>query len=247
MPMLEVRGLCRDFGGLRAIADLDLDLEQGQLLAIVGPNGCGKTTLFNLISGALRPNAGSIRFKETEIAGRPPHAIVALGIARKFQVPSVFSELSVRENIRLAALAGAAPGGVHRMVGVQRDRARDEDLLSLAGLLEKAEALAGNLSHGERQRLEIVMVLAVRPSLLLLDEPTAGMTLGESRETVRLLKKIHSETGVALIVIEHDMQVVQALDAPVMVMLRGRPLLVGDYDEVRRDQRVREAYLGMDS
>ena len=242
--LLELQGLTKDFGGLRAISDFDLSLADGQMLAIVGPNGCGKTTLFNLISGALIPSAGSIRLRGREIAGRPPHIIAALGIARKFQMPSIFADLSVRENILLASLAGRAPGGFYRLAKADPNARGWEKAIALAGLDKSLDYPAGTLSHGQRQRLEIAMILCAEPVLLLLDEPTAGMTMGESAEAVGLLKEMHAASKSAMIVIEHDMEVVRALGAPVMVMLRGRPLCFGTYEEVRRDARVREAYLG---
>ncbi len=246
MALLEVQGLTRDFGGLQAVHDLDLSLDEGDVLAIVGPNGCGKTTLFNLLSGALSPSAGSIRFAGQRIAGRPPYQIAALGIGRKFQVPSVFNDLSLLDNLRVAFLGGSASGRAAALVGRRPDDAHCRHLLEVADLRDKEALPGGDLSHGERQRLEITMVLAGRPRLFLLDEPTAGMTLAESETTVRMLREIHASTGAAFIVIEHDMEVVRSLQAPVAVMLRGQIVLLGSYDEVSGDPRVREAYLGQD-
>ncbi len=247
MALLEVQGLTRDFGGLQAVSDLDLSLEEGEILAIVGPNGCGKTTLFNLLSGALSPSAGSICFAGQPIAGRPPYRIAALGIGRKFQVPSVFADLSLLDNLRVAFLGGSASGRASALLGKRPDDDHCRHLLKVADLSEKAALAGGDLSHGERQRLEIVMVLAGRPRLCLLDEPTAGMTMAESETTVRMLREIHAATGAAFIVIEHDMEVVRSLQAPVAVMLRGQIVLLGSYDEVSGDPRVREAYLGQDA
>jgi urea transport system ATP-binding protein len=247
MALLEVQGLTRDFGGLQAVRDLDLSLEEGEVLAIVGPNGCGKTTLFNLLSGALSPSAGSIRFAGRTIAGRPPYQIAALGIGRKFQVPSVFNDLSLLDNLRVAFLGGSAPGRAAALVGKRPDDVYCRDLLEVADLRDKGALPGGDLSHGERQRLEIAMVLAGRPRLFLLDEPTAGMTMAESETTVRMLREIHASTGAAFIVIEHDMEVVRSLQAPVAVMLRGQIVLLGSYDEVSDDPQVREAYLGRDT
>jgi len=246
MALLEVQGLTREFGGLEAVSGLDLSLKEGEILAIVGPNGCGKTTLFNLLTGALRPTAGSIRFAGRQIAGRPPYEIAALGIGRKFQVPSVFSDLTLLQNLQVAFLGGRASGGARALIGQRPDSADCRRLLEIAGLSQKAERLGGELSHGERQNLEIVMVLAGKPRLLLLDEPTAGMTMAESEATVRMLKEIHAAASAAFIVIEHDMQVVRSLQAPVAVMLRGQMMLLGSYEEVSGDPRVREAYLGQD-
>jgi len=246
MALLEVKGLTRDFGGLEAVSGLDLSLEEGEILAIVGPNGCGKTTLFNLLTGALRPTAGSIRFAGRQIAGRPPYEIAALGIGRKFQVPSVFSDLTLLQNLQVAFLGGSASGRARALVGQRPDNAYCRRLLEVAGLSEKAGRPGGELSHGERQKLEIVMVLAGKPRLFLLDEPTAGMTMAESEATVAMLKEIHAGASAAFIVIEHDMQVVRSLQAPVAVMLRGQMILLGSYEEVSGDPRVREAYLGQD-
>jgi ABC-type uncharacterized transport system ATPase subunit len=241
---LEVRDLVKDFDGLKAVAGLDLTLGEGELLAVIGPNGCGKSTFFNLITGALAPNSGQIRFAGQDIAGLPPFRIARLGIGRKFQVPGVFPSLSVRENLDLPLFAEAGSRGLLGLAAPRAGAGEVAPLLALAGLSEKADWLAAALSHGEKQWLEIAMVVAGRPRLMLLDEPTAGMTLTETEETVALIKSISAESGIATLVIEHDMNFVRALGCEVAVMMRGQILCRGSYAEVSRHPEVRRAYLG---
>ncbi|MCX5494954.1 ABC transporter ATP-binding protein [Kaistia dalseonensis] len=232
-PFLEIISLVKSFGGVRAVDHVDLVLDTGAMRCIIGPNGCGKTTLFNLITGYLPPSSGDIRYRGQSIVGRPLHKIAADGIVRKFQVPSVFPEMTVEDNIRAAA-------------GVRHGRsvASPAELLDMVGLTKNRRHMAGTLSHGEKQWLELAMVLSTAPRLILLDEPAAGMTRTEKTETVRLIHEIRRETNVAALVIEHDMAFVAALDCPISVMMLGRIVASGDYDTVRRDPLVREAYLG---
>jgi ABC-type uncharacterized transport system ATPase subunit len=242
--LLEVRDLVKDFGGIRAVDALDLALGEGELLCIIGPNGCGKSTCFNLITGALPPTAGRIGFAGRDITGWPPHRIARLGIARKFQVPGIYPELSVALN--LAVPLFARDGG--RLFGrLGRRRSLDEKahaILEAVGLEELGEIPAGALAHGQKQWLEIGMLLATDPRLMLLDEPTAGMTAAETAATAELILAVRRERGIACVVIEHDIGFVSRLGCPVAVMMKGRIVARGSFDEVRRDPLVREGYLG---
>jgi urea transport system ATP-binding protein len=220
------------FGGVRAVDGVGFNLACGAMIAVIGPNGCGKTTLFNLITGVLRPTGGSILFEGQRIDRMPPVDIARAGIVRKFQVPSVFPGMTVADNVAVAAAARAT------------DPASPAAILDLVGLATLSRRDAGTLSHGEKQWLELALVLATRPKLVLLDEPAAGMTRAEKSRTVELIARVRSETRVALIVIEHDMTFVGALECPVKAMMAGRILAEGSLDMVKGDQRVREGYLG---
>ena len=243
-PVLDARGLTRRFGGLTACDDVALALERGQLHALLGPNGAGKSTLINLLSGDLRPTSGSIRFKGTEIAGMPPDRRSRLGIGRSYQKTNIFPAFTVFENARLAAQS-RNPRPLALASDASRDpvsRARAQKGLELAGLHEHVERQAGALSHGEQRQLEIAMVLATEPEVLLLDEPLAGMGPEESVRMVGLLKSLAS--GHAILLVEHDMDAVFALADVITVMVNGQVLESGPPAQIRASASVQRAYLG---
>jgi ABC-type uncharacterized transport system ATPase subunit len=236
VALLEIEGLRKDFGGLAAVDGVDFALAEGDLHALVGPNGCGKSTLFNLITGTLPPSGGRVRFAGEDITGWPAWRIARAGIGRKFQVPAVFDELTVLENLALPRWAAARlPMLARADLAPRNDLAR----LHLAG---KSAVRAGALSHGERQWLEIGMLLAANARLLLLDEPTAGMTQGETVATAGLIRRVAGAATV--LVIEHDIGFIEALACPVTVMAKGRILCSGSFAEIRADARVHELYFG---
>lgn len=243
MPLLEIADITKVFGGIQALAGVSLSVHPGELLCIVGPNGCGKTTLFNVISGALRPDDGAIHFRGENTGALKVHEISRLGIGRKFQVPGIFAELSAADNLRAALSAGKAKGAFGLML-LQRQEGEVQAILDLVSLGGRGEVPAGELAHGEKQWLEIAMVLAGKPKLILLDEPTAGMSGAETAATADLIRRIATETAAAIIVIEHDIQFVRRLDCPVVVMMKGQVLRRGTYAEISADPAVREAYLG---
>ena len=243
-PLLQVQGVAKAFGGVQALAGVDLAIAAGALCCIIGPNGCGKTTLFNVISGAFAPDAGRVRFQGVDITGLRPHEISRRGIARKFQVPGIYPNLTVSENLEVPAAAAAARGGPLGLLRQPARGAAPDRLLERFGLDELMSRPAGALAHGQKQWLEIAMLLAGAVRLMLLDEPTAGMTVAETAASADLLREVQQRSGVAVLVIEHDMSFVERLGCPVVVMMRGAVVRTGSYAEIRQDPAVREAYLG---
>ncbi|MFC4273274.1 ATP-binding cassette domain-containing protein [Sneathiella chungangensis] len=231
MSFLELKSLTKNFGGLCAVDGFSLDIAKGSVNALVGPNGCGKSTLFNLITGTIRPDSGEVLFAGVNITGRPPHEIARLGIGRKFQVPAIFDELTVRENLIVASRK-------------QNDRTAQADILAQIHLEDQADTLAGELAHGQKQWLEIGLLLAQAPALILLDEPTAGMTAPETRATAELIHRINRDRGLTVLVIEHDMGFIEHLACPVHVMSKGKILKSGNFSEIRNDADVKALYFG---
>ena len=241
---LAVTRLSKSFGGLRAVQQIDLSLAPGERHAIIGPNGAGKTTLFNLIAGELAPTAGRIALFGQDVTRLPPQRRAALGLARTFQVNTLFPSLTVTENL-LLAVQGTLPTKLrlHRPISSYRDlydRARA--VLESVGLVGAGEAIVRTLSHGEQRQLEVALALASRPRLLLLDEPTAGLSLAESQRLTGLLKGL--DRSMSLLVIEHDMDVVFDVAERITVLHDGKVIADGDRDEVRANPLVAEIYLG---
>ena len=241
-PLLKLSGIVKNFGGIVALDGVDLSIESGSLTCIIGPNGCGKTTLFNLITGAFPPTAGNIHYEDREITGLPAYQIARRGIARKFQVPGIYPSLTVAENFEVAAAARAS---VKRLLlGGVGSGSAGQDVFELTNLRGRALVSAAELAHGEKQWLEIGMLMTCDPKLVLLDEPTAGMNSAETQRTADLILRINRERGKTILVIEHDMHFVRRLACRVIVMMRGRIFRDGTYEEAQADAEVRKAYLG---
>jgi len=246
MTLLQVESVSRHFGSLVAVDNVSLEVAPGELRAVIGPNGAGKTTFFNMISGFVAPTAGSIVFDGRDITATPPHQRVGVGSARTFQITEIFPELSVRENLRIPVEVAA---GLRVSPWISRAtdrqvRGRVAELLEMGGLAEKADRLVGELSHGDQRAAEILMALALKPRLLLLDEPTAGMGERETYEVTQLVRRLHKDQKLSIVLIEHDMRVVFHLAERIMVLAEGAVLAEGTSAEIAADERVQAAYLG---
>jgi branched-chain amino acid transport system ATP-binding protein len=246
MSVLDVRGISKRFGSLVAVRDVSLGVEKGELRAIIGPNGAGKTTFFNLISGFFAPTTGTIAFEGRDITALPVHRRVVLGIGRTFQITEIFPELTVFENVRISTevadgyrlrpwISRAETTKVYRQV---------EETLELTGLSAKSARLVGELSHGDQRAAEIAMALALRPSLLLLDEPTAGMGEQETFEITQLIRRLNRDGKLTILLIEHDMRVVFHLADRISVLDQGSLLAEGTPEEIAANEAVQAAYLG---
>jgi branched-chain amino acid transport system ATP-binding protein len=246
MSVLEVRNVSRRFGNLVAVNNVSLAVNAGELRAIIGPNGAGKTTFFNLISGFFPPASGTIIFDGHDITALPAHERVKLGIARTFQITEIFPELTVFENLRVSA--ETANGYRLRpwisKADSEKVRREVEQTLELTGLSAKADRLVGELAHGDQRAAEIATALALRPRLLLLDEPTAGMGEQETYDTTQLVRRLHRQNKFTIVLIEHDMRVVFHLADRVTVLDQGNLLAEGTPDEIAANDAVQSAYLG---
>jgi len=246
MSLLQVQNVSKHFGKLVAVNDVTLNVEPGELRAVIGPNGAGKTTFFNLISGFFPPTSGRILFQGQDITEMPEYKRVKQGMARTFQVTEIFPELTVRENIRVAVEVADGRRLAPWLSKGERMRleGRIVELMDMGGILPMADRLVGELSHGDQRATEIMMSLALKPKLLLLDEPTAGMGDQETYHVTRLIRRLHREQKLSIILIEHDMRVIFHLADRIMVLAEGRPLAEGTPDEIAKDERVQAAYLG---
>jgi branched-chain amino acid transport system ATP-binding protein len=242
--VLEVRDLTKSFDGFMAVSHVSFDVPRGSVCAIIGPNGAGKTTLFNLITGHLRADTGRVALNGRDVTGMPPHELCRNGVGRSFQRTNIFAKLTVYENIQAAFLSHRGRGW--NLFTPVRDLYRDETsrLLESLGLADRAGEVAGFLSHGAQKQLELGLTLALEPNILLLDEPTAGMSAGETRETIRLVDRIARERGLTLLFTEHDMEVVFSIAQKITVLHQGRVIADGSPADVRADAEVRRVYLG---
>ncbi|HEY2188076.1 MAG TPA: ABC transporter ATP-binding protein, partial [Caldimonas sp.] len=240
------QNVSRHFGSLVAVDQVSMTVEPGELRAVIGPNGAGKTTFFNMISGFFPPTSGAIVFEGTDITAWPAERRVAGGMARTFQITEIFPDLSVRENLRIPVevAAGLRLQPWLSKAADTKIRARLDELLGMGGLTDKADRLVGELSHGDQRATEIMMSLALRPRLLLLDEPTAGMGDQETYDVTKLIRKLHREEKLTIVLIEHDMRVIFHLADRIMVLAEGAVLAEGTPEEIGKDERVQAAYLG---
>jgi branched-chain amino acid transport system ATP-binding protein len=242
--VLEVRGVSKSFAGFLAVAEVNLAVPEGQIAAVIGPNGAGKSTLFNLITGHLRPSAGRVLVDGRDITGLPPHRICSMGMGRSFQRTNIFPKLTVFENVQAALLAHRGHGPNFWSRSEILCRGESEALLNSIGLTGRAHAVAGTLSYGNQKQLELGIALASDPRILLLDEPTAGMSASETHEAISLLGRIAKERELTLLFTEHDMAVVFSIAEKIAVMHQGRIIADGSPASVRADAEVRRVYLG---
>ncbi|MEM9972906.1 MAG: ABC transporter ATP-binding protein [Pseudomonadota bacterium] len=248
MGILEVKGVNKRFGGLQALGDVNLSVQEKTVHAIIGPNGAGKSTLLNCLVGKLIPDTGSVMFDGNSVLGRSPHEINQMGISRVFQTPEIFGDLTVMENVMIPCFARR--DGAYRMHAFETVAneativAEAEQILEDVNMQDKRDMHAASLSRGDKRRLEMAMCLVQQPKLLLLDEPTAGMARADTNNTIDLLKEINETRDITMCIIEHDMHVVFSLAERITVLAQGSPLVEDTPDNIKGHPKVQEAYLG---
>jgi branched-chain amino acid transport system ATP-binding protein len=244
--MLQVETVTKSFEDFKAVNGANLTVEKGEIVAVIGPNGAGKTTLFNLITGALKRDKGKILFKGEDIGELPPYEICRKGISRSYQIVNIFPRLTVFKNVQVAVLSQQRQSRRLFQPAKKLVVGETNTLLESVGLLEKALSVAGSLSHGDQKILEIAIALGNEPELLILDEPTAGMSPEETSTTMELIKRLAQMRGLTILFCEHDMDIVFSIAKSIMVMHQGRTLVQGKPDDVRNNPFVQDAYLGVE-
>jgi branched-chain amino acid transport system ATP-binding protein len=242
--MLRVESIFKSFEDFMAVNGANLTVEKGEIVAVIGPNGAGKTTLFNLITGLLKPDRGRIFFKGEDITPLPPYEICKKGITRSFQIVNIFPRLTVFGNVQVAVLSHQRRSSNLFRLAESLAVKETREILETVGLLDKEKHIAGSLSHGDQKILEIAIALGNDPELLILDEPTAGMSPEETQKTMELVKRLAKMRGLTILFCEHDMEIVFSIAQRIMVMRHGRTIIQGTPEEVRKNQEVQEAYLG---
>jgi len=244
--IIETRDLSRSFGGLRAVDAVNIEVGEGSLHSVIGPNGAGKTTLFNMISGTLKPTRGRVYLRGRDITGLPLYRMAHLGLGRSFQITNIFPQLTVLENARLSAQAQGRDNLKiwARAAGFAQYRDRAMDALAQVGLADRADALAAVLPHGDKRKLELAILLAADPQVLLLDEPTAGMATEQVPMLLEIIRLIRETSGKTVLLVEHNMRVVMNVSGKITVMHQGRVLAEGTPAEIRASAAVQQAYLG---
>jgi branched-chain amino acid transport system ATP-binding protein len=242
--MLRVEEVVKTFDDFMAVNEANLRVQKGEIVAVIGPNGAGKTTLFNLITGILPADRGRVLFKGEEISHLPPYEICRRGIGRSFQIVNVFPRLTVLENVQVAVFSHQRKSNVLFRLSSGLGMAETRALLASVGLADKEQSIVGSLSHGDQKILEIAIALGNEPELLILDEPTAGMSPEETFATIELIKRLAQARGLTILFCEHDMDIVFSISQSIMVMHQGRTLIQGKPEEVRRHPEVQAAYLG---
>ena len=248
MGILEVKDVSKRFGGLQALGDVNLSVEESTCHAIIGPNGAGKSTLLNCLVGKLIPDTGTVKFDGQDVLGRKPHEINQMGISRVFQTPEIFTDQTVMENMMIPTFARRDGSfRMHAFESMENEAeliSEAEAMLDEVNMLDKREMHAGSLSRGDKRRLEMAMCLIQNPRLLLLDEPTAGMARADTNNTIDLLKEIRAKRNITMAIIEHDMHVVFSLADRITVLAQGTPLVEDTPENIKGNAKVREAYLG---
>jgi len=242
--IFETRNLTKKFGGITATNDVSFQVQEGELVSVIGPNGAGKTTLFNLLTGHLVPDSGKVFFREKDITGIAPHTISRMGIGRSFQRINIFSKLTTFQNIQVAILSAQSKSHLLFSNATKMAVRETEEILENVGLIHKRNSKGGFLAHGDQKRLEMGIALATNPSLLLLDEPTQGMSPQETTETTELIRKLVKERGLTLIFVEHDMKVVFGISDKIIVLHQGSVIFSGPPEHVRSNEEVQRIYLG---